>query len=231
MSLYLFHKDSRFRKIVYDITKNKWFDRFVYFLIITSSFKLAYDTYITPESPQNVLNISAYLDLFFTIMFTLETCSKSISMGLIMDQGSYLREFWNQLDFFIVVSSLIDLAFANVDLPAIKILRLLRCLRPLRFISHNVAMKMIVTALFESVGAIFNVMIVVMIVWLMFAILAVNLYAGKAFYCTEDMYVHHFKEDCLEAGGEWLRYDSNFDSVGNGMITLFIVSSLSLIHI
>jgi hypothetical protein len=76
------------------------------------------------------------------------------------------------------------------------------------------------------VGAIFNVMIVVMIVWLMFAILAVNLYAGKAFYCTEEMYVHHYEEDCLEAGGQWLRYDSNFDSVGNGMITLFIVSSL-----
>ena len=49
-------------------------------------------------------------------------------------------------------------------------------------------MKMIVVALFESVGHIFNVMIVVMIVWLMFAILGVNLFSGKFFYCTNDKY-------------------------------------------
>jgi hypothetical protein len=44
-------------------------------------------------------------------------------------------------------------------------------------------MKMIIVALFNSIGHILNVIIVVMIVWLMFAILGVNLFAGKFFYC------------------------------------------------
>ena len=65
----------------------------------------------------------------------------------------------------------------------IKIIRLLRILRPLRFISHNKAMKMIVSALLDSGGSMVNVIIVIMVVWLMFAILSVNLFSGKLFYC------------------------------------------------
>lgn len=115
---------------------------------------------------------------------------------------------------------------AGVDLPVIRILRLLRTLRPLRVISHNVAMKLIVNSLFESVGAIFNVVIVVTCVWLMFAIFAINIFAGKFFYCTHGIYRNHNKYECNVDGGSWERYDSNFDDVFQAMMTLFIVASL-----
>ena len=38
---------------------------------------------------------------------------KVIAMGLIMDGGSYLRESWNQLDFFIVCSSIVDMILSS----------------------------------------------------------------------------------------------------------------------
>ena len=101
-----------------------------------------------------------------------------------MDNKSYLREEWSQLDFFIVVSSLIDVSVDSINLSIVKILRLLRTLRPLRFISHNRSMKLIVTALLESVGGIMNVVIVLVLIWLMFAILAINLMKGKLNYCN-----------------------------------------------
>ena len=124
------------------------------------------------------------------------------------------------------MTSIIDDAFEGVDLPIIKILRLLRTLRPLRFISHNSAMKTLVTAVLQSVGAIANVVIVVMVVWLMFAILAVNLFGGKLQYCQGDIEMGN-KVACEAIEGQrWLTYDSNFDSVPNAMITLFIISSL-----
>lgn len=104
---------------------------------------------------------------------------KCISYGFIQDNGSYLRETWSQMDFFIVVTSLIDASFQNVNIPIIKILRLLRILRPLRFISHNSNMKTVVVALLSSMGGIFNVGIVVVAVFLMFSILGTNLFAGK----------------------------------------------------
>jgi len=134
-------------------------------------------------------------------------------MGFLMDQGSYIRDTWNQLDFFIVTTSILDLAMENMEIPALKILRLLRTLRPLRVISHNVAMKLIVASLFESVGAIFNVVIVVVCVWLMFAIFAINMFAGKMFYCSYEKYIYHEKYTCNVAGGSWVRNNSNYDTI------------------
>jgi hypothetical protein len=184
-------------------------------LIILSSIKLIYGTYV-PDLPPTDMSfiVSNYIDLVFTISFAVESLIKSLGSGFLIDKGTYLRETWNQLDFFIVVTSLIDLLLDGVDLPVIKILRLLRTLRPLRFISHNSAMKTIVTALFESVGAIVNVVIVILVVWLMFAILAVNLFGGKLQYCdAEDIYAYATKEDCVADGLYWRTFNSNFDDV------------------
>jgi hypothetical protein len=192
-----------------------------------SSVKLAFDTFYLQEDKNSKLIIwSERVDIFFNISFLIEMMLKLVAIGLMMDSGSYLRESWNQLDFFIVISSLLDMGLSNVDIPAIKILRLLRTLRPLRFISHNVALKMIVVALLESVGGIFNVMIVVFVVWLIFAIMGVNNFGGKFFYCNLDMYTLHNQIDCETAGGKWLRYDHHFDNVMGGISTLFVVSSL-----
>ena len=85
---------------------------------------------------------------------------------------------------------------------------------------------MIVVALFESVGSIINVSFVVMLIWVMFAIYGMNTYMGMFFYCSEDPYGLNTKWVCERAGGEWLRYDANFDNIGQAMLTLFIVSSL-----
>jgi hypothetical protein len=52
-------------------------------------------------------------------------------------------------------------------------------------------MKLIVNALLGSVGGISNVMMVVGVVILIFAILFVNIYKGKFFYCSIDTYLLH----------------------------------------
>lgn len=185
-SLYLFSQQNWFRIKMFEFSKSKFFDNTVMVLIVFSSLKLAADTYIVEQVAKKtgiVYQFSYWLDLGFTILFTVEMLTKQISMGLIMDNGSYLRESWNQLDFFIVITSLVDLMMTGKSLGFIKIIRLLRILRPLRFISHNKAMKMIVSALLDSGGSMVNVIIVIMVVWLMFAILAVNLFSGKLFYC------------------------------------------------
>ncbi len=59
---------------------------------------------------------------------------KAIALGFILDDGSYLRDSWSVLDFIIVSLSIVDMAASGVNLKAVKVLRLLRTLRPLRFI-------------------------------------------------------------------------------------------------
>jgi hypothetical protein len=117
--------------------------------------------------------------------------TKIMALGLIMDDGSYLRDNWNRLDFFIVNASIIELAASGIDLPIIKIFRMLRTLRPLRFISHNVAMRLIVGALIESVGSIMNVLLVVAVMFLIFAIVGVSFFGGGFYFCSIDPYKLH----------------------------------------
>ena len=117
------------------------------------------------------------IDKFFTIAFFIEMVIKIVAIGLIMDDGSYLRDNWNRLDFFIVWASMVELALSDLPID-IKIFRMLRVLRPLRFISHNVAMRLIVGALIESVGSIMNVLSVVLVMFLIFAIVGFSFFAG-----------------------------------------------------
>ena len=230
LAFYIFPQTGCFRTFCYNVSHAKWFDNLVMLLIGLNSVKLGADTYLLEvDEDAPIMKISNTVDYFFNISFAIEAFFKCIALGLIMDSGSYLRDGWNQLDFFIVMTSLTDMIlglFIKLDFGIFKILRLLRTLRPLRVISHNVAMKMIVAALFESVGAIFNVLIVVLVVWLMFAILAINLLSGRSFYCSLDRYKWHTKETCNDQGGSWNTNDSNYDNILQAMMTLFIVSTL-----
>jgi hypothetical protein len=130
------------------------------------------------------------------------------------------------MDFFIVMASIFDMSLSGFNLEVLKILRMLRVLRPLRFLTHNVGLKLIVNALIGSLSGIANVLIVVAVVYLIFAIMGVNFYAGKFFYCSLDTYVLHTREACEYAGGDWEFWDHNFDNVGRGWLTMFIVASL-----
>ena len=196
-------------------------------LIALSSSQLAFETYIQDlDKEDTVMTTNSFIGQIFTYLFLLEFIIKLIALGFIMDRDSYLRESWNQLDFFIVTTGLIDNILSNSDVTAFRILRLLRMLRPLRVVSHNLQMKMIVSALLDAGGSILNVIVVILMVWIMFAIFAVNTYKGHFFYCTIDKYDNKDQYECENNGGEWLRYDSNFDDVSQAMTTLFIVSSL-----
>jgi hypothetical protein len=95
------------------------------------------------------------------IIFFVEFLIKSITLGFIFDEKSYLRDSWNCLDFFIVSTSMFDMLFGGDSLSSLKILRLLRTLRPLRFISHNKSLKLIVNALIGSISGLFNVIIII----------------------------------------------------------------------
>ena len=53
-------------------------------------------------------------------------------------------------------------------------------------------MKIIVNALIDSISGIINVVIVILLVWVMFCILAINLLGGKMGYCdVENIYLYN----------------------------------------
>lgn len=80
-----------------------------------------------------------------------------------------------------MISGIVDMAVTNIDLSIIK---MLRTLRPIRIVSRNVNMKIIITALVESMSGIFNILIIILLIFMMFGILGMNLLQGKLNYCN-----------------------------------------------
>lgn len=143
------------------------------------------DTYISENEPEDKgwRDASHIVNLVFTFIFVLESLLKMVAFGFCVDKNSYLRDTWSILDFFIVSVSMIDIFGGDTDFSIFRIMRMLRTLRPLRFISHNLSMKLVVTALLESVSGILNVLLVVILIWMMFGILGMNLMRGRMNYC------------------------------------------------
>ena len=194
-SLYLFHKDTLFRKYIRKIQKHTAFETVIIIAIILNSMKLAVDSYFTDNDTYNVF--SDLFDTIFNYFFLAECILKIIALGFFIDNGSYLSESWSKLDFIIVVVSMIDQWSHSVDLPFIKVLRMLRTLRPLRFISHNVNMRIAIKALFQSFTAIVYVLIVLFAIGTMFAILGINFFSGKFMYCSIYPYAYSYQADVI----------------------------------
>jgi len=119
-----------------------------------------------------------------------------------------------------------DMILSSGSMRALRNLRLIRMLRPLRFISRNENLQLVVKALFSSAGAVVNVAIVVFVVYLMAAILGMSILKGKLGYCDLDDYYGINKATCLKHGNTWKTKSTNFDTISNSLISLFILGTL-----
>lgn len=68
-------------------------------------------------------------------------CWQVISLGLLMEEYSYLRDGWNVLDCLVVLFSIVSLSLTSLDLTWVKTFRALRVLRPLRVINRIPELK------------------------------------------------------------------------------------------
>jgi len=118
-SLYIFSKRNPVRTACLWIIRHRYFERAILVMIAVSSIKLSVDTFVSSTN-DSYTNISDTFDKAVNIFFALEAATKIISLGFIMDDGSYARDSWNILDFIIVITSLIDMTSSNVNIPVIK---------------------------------------------------------------------------------------------------------------
>ena len=116
-----------------NIVTSKNFENIILVLIALSTFRLLVDTFINNTSQSN-FNF-AVMDTIFMIAFLTEMFLKIISLGFCLDEGSYLRDSWNQMDLLIIIFSVVDfpqnisaLSKTNSDSNGIGFLRTLRLL-------------------------------------------------------------------------------------------------------
>ena len=211
-SIYLISQTNKFRIICMKLINNKWFERFIFLMIIFSSIRLVIDTFVSGHQFSLIFD---FIDNFFNVIFLIEALIKIFALGFALDEGSYLTDHWNKIDIIIVLCSFFDYeilfekyVYESKDASSsqfLKILRLLRTLRPLRLISHNVKLKLILTSLFDSFLPICNALFIVIIIFYIFSIVGISLFYENFHNCyilrengTFDLAISSFEDNLVE---------------------------------
>ena len=117
------------------------------------------------------------------------------------------------------------------DIPAIKAIRTLRALRPLRALSRFEGIRVVVNSLIGAIPAIFNVLLVCLVFWLIFSIMGVQLFSGRFYKCVYENQTRvpynivTSMNECKMKNYTWINSRINFDNVLNSYLALFQVAT------
>lgn len=224
----------RFRAHLSGIASNSssWFAKYIIVMIVFSSTALVLEDYYL-SNDKGLKMICDHLDIIFLVVFGFEVMIKMIAYG----PCEYIRSFWRILDLTVVVVSLVDIVLkifitSQVNLAMLRVLRTLRCLRILRTASVWDGFKLTISALFHSVRRLFFAFVIVIIVWLMFALVSTSLFSHKFYRCVvseqNDAVISktiiNNKNACLHANHTWKNKRINFDTTPAAMLALLEIS-------
>ncbi|XP_041862080.1 voltage-dependent R-type calcium channel subunit alpha-1E isoform X1 [Melanotaenia boesemani] len=239
-SMFIFKPDNPVRRACHYVVNLRYFEMSILLVIAASSIALAAEDPVATSSDWN--KVLRYFDYVFTGVFTFEMIIKMIDQGLILHDGSYFRDLWNILDFIVVVGALVAFALTNVmgnnkgrDIKTIKSLRVLRVLRPLKTIKRLPKLKAVFDCVVTSLKNVFNILIVYKLFMFIFAVIAVQLFKGKFFYCTDSSkdtqkdcqgyYIDYGKDKKEVKKRDWKRHEFHYDNIIWALLTLFTVST------
>nr|AEF59076.1 putative voltage-dependent cation channel [Monosiga brevicollis] len=228
------YKASRVKRAASRVVNHWLFETFIQVLILWSSIMLCFEDASLHRNDRLQQTLTG-MNIFFTTVFVFEALLKIFAWG----PYEYFRgdnRWWNRLDFFITLVSLIDLISAGADLTALRSLRTLRALRPLRAISRWEGMRVVVNALLSAIPAIANVLLVCALFWLIFAIVGVQFFGARFGRCVDadgelvPRTEVRSRADCasassIAAGYTWVNPTVNFDNILNAFVALLQVAT------
>lgn len=111
------------------------------------------------------------LDAILSIIFVVEAFIKIIAMGFIIHRYSYLRQGWNVIDFVIAISGLIELFNFDMNL---KALRILRVVRPLRSMKAFPSIRKQISTLIRALPELANTTVFLLFIMVLLSILGLQ---------------------------------------------------------
>lgn len=183
-SLFIFHASNPFRKAIIRLVVNPIFENVILLCVLLSclSFSIADYTYVDSNgkllTDQSWRNSSiAVLEYIFIAVFSTEFVLKVIAMGFVSTNGAYLNDYWNIIDFVVLLLSLISVA-PSVNFGGVNILRTLRVFRALKSLKALPGVRAMVVALMGSASQLVTILILLLTVFIVFAIGGMLLFQG-----------------------------------------------------
>jgi hypothetical protein len=112
----------------------------------------------------------------------LECILKVIAKGFVVHKSSYLKDWWNIIDFVVVISAILEFIPMGSSTTSFRGIRSIRAIRPLRSINAIPSMKKLVKILLKSIPNLFNVVLLLAFMVLMFGILGLHFFSGNLYY-------------------------------------------------
>ena len=141
-------------------------DRFVMGLIVLNAITLGIETSHTVMDRWGWLLDT--IDRVVIAVFVLELAAR-----LIVQRGAFFRDGWNIFDFIVV-----GIALAPAT-EAFSVLRALRVLRLLRLVTAVPTLRRVVGGLIASLPGMGSIFLLILLVYYVFAVMAVNLYGEE----------------------------------------------------
>ena len=135
----MFSEQNCLRQVCIQLNESQIFENIITTIIVLSSFTLAMENPL--NDPEHIYCVILHnVDGSITVIFALEFIIRVIAEGFACNGSkSYIRDPWHILDFIIVFSSLISPLVEGMS--AIKIVRMMRLMRPLRIIAKSDELK------------------------------------------------------------------------------------------
>jgi len=193
-SFFLFSRDAELRRACLRLLEIPAFDQVIVVTIALSSVAMAFENpLLDPNSAQ--IKALEVLSTIFTVIFLVELVVKMIALGGVCGYGdgrkAYLRSFENVMDFVIVLVSVLNdiqnwfLVGGGGIIQVMKIFRVVRMLRPLRLISRNKNLKVVVKTILAAVPELRNLLVFSSLFFLIFGLLAVGNLKGSYHSCRD----------------------------------------------
>lgn len=172
--------DNQFRTGCLVLFRHKAFKAVVLILIVANTVLLA------AQGPRHTLGSEFdtfvhVFDIVITVIFTVEMLAGICALGLIKAPNAYLRDWWNVLDFVVVMGiygSALVMATTGADIEAGAV-RAFRALRPLRSLRLFRGLQSILDALWLTVPYIWTIVGLLSFFLVIFSTIGVALFAGS----------------------------------------------------
>ena len=144
----------------------------IFVLIALNTISLGIETFTLPE------NISSALSTFNTVclvIFIIEILLKLYAYGV-----NFFKDGWNIFDTFIVLVSIMPMITFLSSMRAFRIFRIFRALRALRMMKRLEKLRVIVQALLGALPSVAWVVVLLMIIYYVYAVIGTNLFSTVA---------------------------------------------------
>ncbi|XP_065093737.1 sodium channel protein 60E isoform X3 [Ochlerotatus camptorhynchus] len=162
-----YEKWLQFQNCLYNIVKDPLFELGITLCIVLNTLFLALEHHGMNQNARDVLE---YGNRVFTAVFSFECILKVLALS-----KDFFLCGWNIFDLIIVSASLLDLIFELME--GLTVLRGLRLLRVLKLAQSWTTMKVLLSIIISTIGALGNLTFVLVIVIYIFAVIGMQLFS------------------------------------------------------